>query len=107
MSRNIYGKSENFKKWHNDYTNKCQIFILKYFSQKEIQILRKLGIIIKNKLYTQKEFDQINEYLFDYYKTNNQDKIIQSEPLKKKKISESDYENILNIFNKIAEDYDL
>lgn len=107
MSKNIYGKNKNFKEWHNEYKNKSQIFILKYFSQKEIQILQKFGIIIKNKLYTEKEFDQINEYLFDYYKTNSKDQIIQSEFLKKKKISESDYENILNIFNKIAEDYDL
>ena len=107
MKKNIYKKHKNFKEWHDLYSKEKKINLIVFFTKKDLSILKKLGILINNSLYTEKEFDLLYEYLFEYYKTDSKDNIIQSKSLKKKKISKSDYERILYIFNYISEKYDL
>lgn len=107
MNKNIYGKGLNKNIWHYNYCNKKILNIYDYFSKQDILILKKLNINIENKLYSQREFDVINELLFNYYEVNQNDEIIQSITLKKLNISKEQYRKILDIFSKIENDFDL
>lgn len=107
MSKRFYGKNFNYKMWYYFYSNKRIINIYKYFNQDEQNILNKLGIKLENKLYTKKEFELMDMYLYKYYEVDKKDNIIENALLLEKSISKNEYENILNIFNKIAKDYNL
>lgn len=107
MSKNIFGKGLNKREWHNNYSKKEIINIYDYFSDYYLKVLKKLGIEIENKLYTEKKFDQFNIKLLEYYEIDKNDKIVQNDTLTKESVLKEDYEEILNIFNKIAKDYDL
>lgn len=107
MSKFIYKENKNFNEWYNNYANEKKINLITYFTSKDLFILKKLDIKLNNKFYTEKEFNLLNEDLFEYYETDNQDNIIQNKLLKQKKVSKFDYKRILAIFNNIADDYDL
>ena len=74
---------------------------------KKIEILGKLEIFIENKLYTEREFEIINEKLLEYYSETNDKKIKQNHLLKEANITKTEYKKILSIFSKIASDYDI
>lgn len=93
------------KKWKYEYENIANINILKYFSNEEISILKKLGICINSRLYSEKEFEKINSILLGYYKYSENDEIVQTEELTKMGVMKEELNSILNIFNKIALDY--
>lgn len=93
------------KKWKYEYENNAIINISKYFSREEISILKKLGVNIDTRLYTEKEFEKINGILLGYYKYSSNDEIIQTDELTKLGVMKEELNNILNIFNKIALDY--
>lgn len=93
------------KKWKYECKNNAIINISKYFSPEEIIILKKLGVCIDPKLYTELEFEKINNFLLGYYKYSSNDEIIQTDELTQKGVMKEDLNNILNIFNKIALDY--
>lgn len=107
MHENIYKKGKNFNEWHYNYSNEKKINLITFFTERDLSVLEKLEILINNSLYTEKEFDLLYEFLFEYYKIDENDNIIQSKLLKKKKVSKNDYERILYIFNIISEKYDL
>lgn len=59
--------SNNYAEWHERYLNKEVINIKEYLDSNDIEILRKLGIIIENKLYTCHGFDVVHGDLLEYY----------------------------------------
>ncbi len=79
----------------------------KYFTNKELYILNRFGIILENRLYTKKEFEVINMHLYKHYKTDKADRILDNPFFVENGFTKKDYEKILNIFNKIAIDYNL
>lgn len=105
MNKKFYGKGLNYRIWYYQYSNKKIINMYKYFNQEELNLLNKLGIALENKLYTKKEFELMDMHLYNYYEVDEKDNIIENALLLEKSISKNEYENILNIFNKIAKDY--
>lgn len=107
MGKNIFGKGLNKNIWHYNYCNKKVIHIYNYFNKEDFEILKNLGIIIENKLYSHREFDIFYDILFKYYETNEVDELLQCSELKKLNISKEKYQKILDIFDKIEKDNDL
>lgn len=82
-----------------NYINKKKIDIYNYLTQKQIEILSKLNIIIENKLYTIYDFDIKQSELLKYI--NNKQKLYDIN------ITDEEYNEIINIFYKISDEYKL
>ncbi len=82
-----------------NYINKKEIDIYNHFTKKQIEILSKLNIIIENKLYTIYDFDIKQSELLKYI--NNK------QILTNTGITDDEYNEIINIFYKISDEYKL
>lgn len=82
-----------------NYINKKEIDIYNHFTKKQIEILSKLNIIIENKLYTIYDFDIKQSELLKYI--NNKQTLINTG------ITDDEYNEIINIFYKISDEYKL
>ncbi len=60
---------KNYEKWHEAYTNDKIVDLKSFFSEKQLEILAKLDIIIRDELYTYYELDMFERSLLDYYTT--------------------------------------
>ena len=58
---------KNSEGWREMYMNKEIVDLKKYFTNEEFDLFRKLGIEIKDKIYTEYEIELINNSLYDYY----------------------------------------
>lgn len=106
MSKNIYGKCENYYEWQVKYSNEKKLNIYSYFTEKQLNILQKLFIKIENRLYSEREFFQFEMYLYDAYEKTIYGEMIQGKVLKSKNITIEQYKTILDIFHKISLDND-
>lgn len=82
-----------------NYINKKEIDIYNHFTKKQIEILSKLNIIIENKLYTIYDFDIKQSELLKY--------INSKQILTNTGITDDEYNEIINIFYKISDEYKL
>ena len=82
-----------------NYINKKELDIYNHFTKKQIEILSKLNIIIENKLYTIYDFDIKQSELLKYI--NNK------QILTNTGITDDEYNEIINIFYKISDEYKL
>lgn len=56
-----------YKEWEKRYWNDKVIDIMALLSKKDIKIIKKLGIKVKNKIYTMQEFNTLEYELYMYY----------------------------------------
>lgn len=96
-------KKIDYEKWKEDYNKKEFIDLRKYFDDKDTEILKKLGIELKDKLYTVYEFDLLDSKLLSFY----QDEEIENDKLSETGVNLEEYEELLNKFDKVQEDYKL
>ena len=82
-----------------NYIKKKEIDIYNHFTKKQIEILSKLNIIIENKLYTIYDFDIKQSEVVKYI--NNK------QILTNTGITDDEYNEIINIFYKISDEYKL
>lgn len=85
------------------YYEQKKINLIEFLNKKDIEILKKFNIFIENRLYSEYEYDSIEEELFLYNKEDNS----KNEILKVKKIKIVDYEKLLKKFNRISSIYNL
>ena len=94
------------EEWKERYYKFNYINVQKYFNDMDINILKKLNVDLKDKKYTEYEFDILQQKVFKYYKdeemTKEEMKFIPNLPID---ITDYEYKNILSIINKIYEDY--
>ena len=66
LNRDIYlDNIFNFDKWYEKYSTMNVVDLKKYLSKEDFVLLKELKIDVKNKLYTEQEFDLVNmNYLF-------------------------------------------
>lgn len=103
-------KDLNFEEWQNKYRNNKFIDLKKYLDSKDIELLKKLDINIKDELYSNYEFDLLEGILLRYYKNENE---MSKEDLKLGKtldntgVSREDYNMLIQKFNRISDDYNI
>ncbi len=97
----------SYEEWYMDYHNKEIIDLRKYITNKELEILKKLEITIKDKVYTGYEYEWLKINLLLYYKDKEmyEEELKNVKPLKEKDVSEKQYNKILNKFSKLDKKY--
>ena len=99
---------KNSEGWREMYMNKEIVDLKKYFTNEEFDLFRKLGIEIKDKLYTEYEIELINNSLYDYYYSEDmsEDEKNQVKSLEETGVTREQYNNLLNKIEQINEEYE-
>ena len=106
FNRNVYIDTFDFDSWYDKYSTEEIVDMKKYLNRDDITLLKKLNAKIKNKIYTEQEFEILNMDLLSYYISDE----MEEEELKMSKnlpkdVSREEYNNLLEKINKISEDY--
>ena len=106
FNRNVYIDTFDFDSWYDKYSTEEIVDIKKFLGMDDINLLKKLNIKIKNKIYTEQEVEILNMDLLSYYIADD----MEIEELKMSKnlpkdISREEYNKLLEKINKITEDY--
>ena len=106
FNRNVYIDTFDFDSWYDKYSTEEIVDIKKFLGMDDINLLKKLNIKIKNKIYTEQEVEILIMDLLSYYIADD----MEIEELKMPKnlpkdISREEYNNLLEKINKISEDY--
>ena len=106
FNRNVYIDTFDFDSWYNKYSTEEIVDIKKFLNRYDINLLKKLNIKIKNKIYTEQEVEILNMDLLSYYIADDMEieEINMSKDLPKD-VSREEYNNLLEKVNKISEDY--
>ena len=99
---------KNSEGWRDMYMNKEIVDLKKYFTNEEFDLFRKLGIEIKDKIYTEYEIELINNSLYDYYYSEDmsEDEKNQVKSLEETGVTREQYNNLLNKIEQINEEYE-
>lgn len=96
-----------FKEWQNAYRNKKIFDIFSEFTENEIKILEKLGIIIENKVYTEYEYTnfklELNNYIIEGELDEEDWEYVKF--LSDKDVAKKDFDKIKKKFDEIDEKY--
>lgn len=106
FNRNVYIDTFDFDSWYDKYSIEEIVDIKKFLNRDDINLLKKLNIKIKNKIYTEQEVEILNMDLLSYYIADDmdEDELKESKTLPKD-VSRKEYNNLLEKINKITEDY--
>lgn len=98
---------KEYKEWDEKYHNLEVIDVKKHLSSKDIKILKKLGIKVKNKIYTEYEFECLTMELLAYYDDPEMDLSEEEKEFQKSldgtNVSREEYNEVLNKVQKINE----
>ena len=99
---------KNSEGWREMYMNKEIVDLKKYFTNEEFDLFRKLGIEIKDTIYTEYEIELINNSLYDYYYSEDmsEDEKSQVKSLEETGVTREQYNNLLNKIEQINEGYE-
>ena len=99
---------KNSEGWREMYMNKEIVDLKKYFNNEEFDLFRKLGIEIKDKIYTEYEIELINNSLYEYYYSEDmsEDEKNQVKSLEETGVTREQYNNLLNKIEQINEEYE-
>lgn len=103
-NKEVEERIENYKR---RYLNEPRIDIMKYVNKETKEIFNRLGIVIENKLYTEYEYDLIDEKVLEYYVDETDPTYVPPKLLSEKNVSKEEYDNVLEVFSKIVEEYNL
>jgi hypothetical protein len=93
-----------FEEWKSKHYNEKIVDLKEYLSAYDIRLIKKLKIEIKNKIYTEYEFEILQMELLSYYDDENmsiEERFVQKQL---KGITRKNYNRIVKIFEKIADD---
>lgn len=98
----------NFEEWQEKYHTKEFIDIRKLLSPKEIDILKRFGIQIENKIYTEYDYDTLRMRIGEYYidKDMDEEDLEMSRSLKDADVDEEEYMQLLEKFDSIDKLYE-
>ncbi len=105
FDRKVYiANTFDFDAWYEKYSTVEMVDLKELLTKTEIELIKKLKIEVKNKIYTEQEFEFLNMDLLDYYRN---EKEMDEEELKESKdlpegVSREDYNNLLDKINEIA-----
>lgn len=97
----------NYEEWNERYHNKKFIDLFMYFSQEQKELLKKFDITLEEKLYTEFEFDVIDEKLILFYKDEEE---MDEEELKECEelpdgVDRAEFNELLAVMSKAREKY--
>lgn len=98
----------SFEQWDEIYRNKKIIYIIEEFNESELEIFKKLGIIIEDKVYTEYEFECLKLELGKYYREDGMDQedLEYTESLADKNVADEEYNAIMKKIDEIESNYE-
>ena len=95
--------SPEYKKWYEEYSTVEKVDLKKYFTSQDLEILKKLGIEVKDKIYTEREFEELDsEYILFYYDDSmTEEEKSETKSLENTGVTREEYNKILDKFHKI------
>ena len=76
-----------------------------YFSPEEKELLKKFEIVLEDKLYTQFEFDVINEKLVLFYKDEDEDDMAEEIKELPDGVDRAQFNQLLSILDRVRNKY--
>lgn len=107
IDKKIYiGEVFDFDKWYEKYSTNEIVDLKKYLSQEDFDLIKKLNIEIKDKVYTEQEFEYLDMDLLAYYIAEDMDEeeLEESKPLPEN-VSREEYNTLLEKISKISNEY--
>ena len=101
---------DEFEKWQEKYRNYEFIDLKKYLDMDDIELLKKLGLEVKDKLYSNYEFDVLDGELILYYRNEeemDEEELKNSKSLEGTGVSREEYNKLLGKFEKIQNSYNI
>ena len=100
-------ENSDYEKWNDKYHNVKFIDLFMYFTPEEKELLKRFDIVLEDKLYTEYEFDVIDEKLILYYKNEEE---MEEDELKECKELPSDVDRaqfmeLLAIMDRVRDKY--
>lgn len=105
FNRNVYINTFDFDSWYDKYSTEEIVDMKKYFNRDDITLLKKLNVKIKNKIYTEQEFEILNMDLLSYYISDEMEEELKMSKNLPKDVSREEYNDLLEKINKISENY--
>lgn len=92
-----------YDNWRIVYHNRLMVDLIHYLTKKEIKLLKKFKVTVKNDVYTEYEYDSIKTILAQYYVDEDMKEEEKSMQLKLKDIgvTQREYDNLLKKFDDI------
>ena len=100
-------KEFNYEKWSEKYHNKEVVDLKKLLTEDELKVMEKLGIKLKDKIYTEYELEVISMELLAYYKDDDMSKkeLEFSKSLDDTGVNKEEYNKLLDKFENINKSY--
>ena len=95
--------SKEYENWSETYHNKEVVDLKKHFTEKDLETLKKLGIKILDKIYTEYEFELLNMLVIKYYKDDDlsKEELELCSDLEPTGVSQEELEKLIEKINKI------
>ena len=86
-----------------EYSTVEKVDLRKYFTPQDFEILKKLKIEVKDKIYTEREFEELDsEYILFYYEDDmTEQEKSETKSLENTGVTREEYNNLLDKFHKI------
>ena len=99
--------NKDFEIWKDKYMNKPMVDLKKHFTEAEFEILKKLGIKILDKLYTEYEFEQLDMDVISFYKDDQMtpEELEMCKDLEATGVSREDYNKLVRKISDINIQY--
>lgn len=96
----------NYTKWNYTYRNKEILDVKEYFTTEEFNIMEKLGIKVKNKIYTEYDIEILRMDFITYYSDDDMDEeeLEMSKSLDGTGVSREEYNKLLEKINSMNMD---
>ena len=102
-----YNNKFDYEKWKDKYYNKEIVDLKKHLSEKDFELLSKLGIAVEDKIYTEHDFELLNMELIEYYIDDDmtEEELEFSKSLDGTGVSKEEYDELLNHVEEINNIY--
>lgn len=91
----------SIENWDYKYHNKEIIDIKEELTNNQLETIKKLGIEVKDKIYTEYEYDCLKGELSEYIQ--DEDDEYEAKSLEEKNVSKEEFDNLIKKFDEIDE----
>lgn len=94
---------DNYEEWKEEYYKKEKVDLKNYCSTNDFEVMKKLGVKVLNKIYTENEFEVLYSNILSFYNEESENK---DDALGNLGVGQEEYEELLEKLDKINEEYD-
>lgn len=92
---------EKYEDWKEKYYNEEVVDLKDFFTQTDFDIIKKLGVEVLEKKYTESEFEKLYSNILNFYEEDNKNKKLEAID-----VTKEEYDELLNKFEQINLKYD-